>query len=168
MSLHCAPLCWLRIKATFLLPAHSIFVFFCLPSVGREGQDFGQQHDGTCLNTCTGTLGLPDGRDLREGQVSDKRQWEDKDSGSFVYKIWLKYAQCTTLHLQGRFWAVWIQLQSNFYGLGVSPPRRATPSVWESICQFQKSSTLKSYKKTESGWRGKVKFLQHLLLLLPL
>ena len=59
--------------------------------------------DRTCLSTYTGARRLPNSRDLHEGQVSDKRQWGEKDSGSFLYKIQQGYAQCTTLHLQGGF-----------------------------------------------------------------
>ena len=44
MSLLCSPLHWLRIKATFLFPPSSVFIFFYSALVDRESQDFGQQH----------------------------------------------------------------------------------------------------------------------------
>ena len=49
-------------------------------------------HDETCLSTCTGARRLPGSHELHERQVSDKGQQEDKDSGSFLYKIQLGYA----------------------------------------------------------------------------
>ena len=104
--------------------------------------------DRTCLSTYTGARRLPNSRDLHEGQVSDKRQWGEKDSGSFLYKIQQGYAQCTTLHLQGGFWGMWIQVQCSFYGFGVWPPRKADPTVEVSNCQFQRRTPLISYQKT--------------------
>ena len=43
MSLLYSPLCWLRIKVTFLFPPNSLWIFYS-SSVGRESQDFGHQH----------------------------------------------------------------------------------------------------------------------------
>ena len=87
------------------MPGHSLSrvnmcPYFLMPgSVAWETQLPPQ--DRTCLSTCTGAHRLPNSHDLHEGQVSDKRQWEKKYSGSFLYKIQQGYAQRTTLHLQG-------------------------------------------------------------------
>ena len=43
LSLLYSPLCWLRIKATFLFPPNSLWIFYS-SSVGRESQDFSQRH----------------------------------------------------------------------------------------------------------------------------